>query len=566
EIGASQEVLKHFYNIQNTEHFYDPVVDIEKGSKQVYDLTVPDGASFTANGLVNHNSTITSCIITYEAYRLLNKYSPQEYYGIMPEDEIKMCCISTSKETAGELYQKVVGHIQRSEFFRKYRGKPTAQHIRLRTQRDLDKYGSKTKGSLVIRVAPCSAKGLRGPTNIVVALDEMAFFFVDENTGARKSSSRDHSDTAIYNAVTPSIAKFKNPVTGVQEGKIICISSPGPKSGKFYEEYERSYKEDEGKDLHMIQASTWEVDPDLSTDYLRNKYRENPIVFRSEFGAEFSDRMFGWIEDPEMVRQNVVPGMKYKMNSMSRTPHFMGIDLGLVHDGTSICIGHWTEEEGEDGVMHDKIEVDVCDVRYASEEKRDYFEPEEMAEWISTYTDKFYIVKALADQYYGMAVMPILEKKGLKQFEYRQFTDVLNSNTYQNLLTQFLSNALRLPEGDPIKVGEKINKDSELVQEILSLQAEQRSRYIIKVSAPDRKGMHDDRSDGFARMVLLATEYKNKVFNYKASLAPSSRLSSYRAIRHTERVKASLNRPGKGYRGFASRRPVGPVFNQIGRR
>jgi len=501
---------------------------------------------------------ITSCIIAYELYKLLNKRCPQEYYKIMPDSEIKMTCVSTSKETASELFSMVTGHIERSEFFRKYRTKPTSERIRFRTQRDLDKYGTKGRCSLVIRVAPCSAKGLRGPSNMIVALDEMAFFFEDESSGKKKGTvGGDKNDRAIFNAVTPSIAKFKGR-DGSPDGKVISISSPGGKAGKFFEEYERSYKED-NDDLHMIQAPTWEIDPELSTQYLKSKYKENPIVYKSEFGAQFSDRLFGWIEDPETVRQNVVPGLAYKHNSNQRVGHFMGVDLAFKNDGAAVCIGHWTTEL-IDGVKEDKIELDVCDVRYPDVENKENFVPEELVDWIEDYTKRFYIVKGLMDQYYGFSVLPLLHKKGLKQFEYRQFTDVLNSNTYQNLLTTFISSYLRMPEGKPTPE-EPNNKDSELVKEILQLQAEQRSKYIIKVHAPERKGCHDDASDGFARMVLLATEYKNKGFNYMSTGPAHGSVRAVRMLRHSEKMKAMLGRPSGRTMGRNAAMAGRPTFH-----
>jgi len=495
-------------------------------------------------------STITSCIIAYEVYKLLNKYCPQEYYGIMPEDPIKVTCISTSRDTASELFVKIVGHIERAEFFRKFRRKPTQQYVHLHTQRDLDKFGPNGMASINIRVAPCSAKGLRGPGNIAVALDEMAFFFADEkNTGA--VSTKDRDDGAIYKAATPSVAKFKKP-DGTPDGKIICLSSPGPKSGKFYKEYERSFEED-NEDLFMMQAPTWEIDPNMSTQFLKNSYNANPISFKSEYGAQFSDRLFGWIDDPDIVRKNVIPGLKIKERSMIRVPHFLGIDLGLKKDGTAVCIGHWIQEFIE-GLKVEKLEVDHYSVRYASDEGKEYFEPEEMVEWIASYTKKFYIARGMFDQYYDMTLEPKFRKMGLKQLEARHFNDTLNSTVYQMLLSCFLSRTLRLPEGDEIFVKGERSTDSMLVTEILTLQAQQKSKYVIKVEAPDREGEHDDLSDALARMVYVAHEYKNKSSTYNIVGAGAvGHMRMARMLRKTEMNKVSLNRPSSRYTTAANR-------------
>lgn len=546
EIGAGKEEIAHFQYILDTDYYYDSVSEIKCSQKPVYDLTVPDGESFVANGMTNHNTTITSTIICYEVYKLLNKYCPQEYYGIMPEDPIKVTCISTSKETASELFSKIVGHVERSEFFRKYRRKPTQQYVYLHTQRDLDKYGPKGIASINIRVAPCSAKGLRGPGNIVVALDEMAFFFADEKN-SNTVSYKDRDDAAIYKAATPSVAKFKKP-DGTPDGKIICLSSPGPKSGKFFKEYERSFDED-NEDLVMIQAPTWEIDPSMSSQFLKNSYNANPVSFKSEYGAQFSDRLFGWIDDPDIVRKNVIPGLKIKDRSMLRIPHFMGIDLGLKKDGTAITIGHWMYDM-VDGAKIDKLEVDYYAVRYAKDEGKDYFEPEEMVDWIASLTKKFYIARGMFDQYYDMTLEPKLHRLGLKQLEAKHFNDSLNSIVYQMLLSCLLSKTLRIPEGNETFVNGMRSADSELVTELLTLQAQQKSKYIIQVAAPEREGEHDDLSDSLARMVYVAHEYRDKSSTYNiASSSAVGHMKMARMLRKSELGKLSVNRPSSRYMG-----------------
>jgi len=560
EIGAGEEELSHFNNLITMDYYYTEVSSVEIGEEQVYDLNVPDGSSFVANGMINHNTTVTACIIAYETHKLLNRYCPQEYFGIMPEDDIRITCVSTGKETATELFNRVTGHIERCEFFRKFRCKPTKQSMRLRSQRDIDKYGEQGRATITINVAPCSAKGLRGHNNIIVALDEMAFFFADEKNSG--SGASDKNDRAIYNAVTPSLAKFKT-ADGDPAGKVICISSPYGKTGKFYEEYERSYKEG-NDDLLMIQAPTWEIDPELSTKFLKNKYQENPKVYNSEFGAEFSDEICAWIEDPIIVRQNIVPGLKYKIRSFERVPHFMGIDVGLKGDGSSIVIGHWTKEK-VDGEELDRLEVDCCDSRYSADEGEDFFTPEEIADWIAEYLDRFYIVKGLMDQYYGMSIVPRLEKKGKRIFEARHFSDTLNSNVYQNLLANMISSTLRFPEENQRIIGSKPTTDSDLVLELLTLQSQQKSKYLIKVHAPDREGAHDDNSDALSRMVLLATEYKVSGLGNKVVASSNSvRASSYKRALSRENMRVKLNRPSgsNGY-GFPSRNmrnTIGPSY------
>lgn len=489
-------------------------------------------------------TSLVSFIIAYEAYRLLNKYSPQEYYGILPEDKIKIACVSTSKDTASEMFDRVIGHIERCDFFKKFRTKPTQSKLRLRTQRDMDLFGPDGNATLEIVVNPCSAKGLRGRNNIIVVLDEMAFFFKDKS-GKNSKGNSDKDDRTIYEAVTPSVAGFKKR-DGTPDGKIICISSPGAKQGKFYEEYDRSFNPD-NEDQVCIQAPTWEINTTISDKYLKSKHQANPLTYKSEFGAQFSDQLTGWVDDKEIIYQNVVPGLRYKERSLQAVPHFMGIDIGLKNDGTAIVVCHPVYDIVDD-VRVTRFEVDCADIRFAKDEDKETFDPDEIADWISSYTEKYHIVSGLMDQYYHMSIMPKLHGKGKRQFEYRDFNETLNSQIYQNLLTQMMTRSIRLPEGND-------GNESDLVTELFSLQAEHRSKYIVRVSAPDRKGAHDDLSDALARSIFIATEYSAKGFGSgrisTESLAASKNYKNYIS---SEKKKFFLNRPSQSMmRNMANR-------------
>lgn len=48
----------HFRALQDANYFYDPVVLATPGEAEVFDLNVPDGEMFSANGFMNHNTTL----------------------------------------------------------------------------------------------------------------------------------------------------------------------------------------------------------------------------------------------------------------------------------------------------------------------------------------------------------------------------------------------------------------------------------------------------------------------------------------------------------------------------
>jgi hypothetical protein len=490
-------------------------------------------------------------LVAFETYKLLKKVSPQQYYRIMPDDEIRVSCIATNQEQASELFRRITGHLERSDYFKRYRNKPTLGYMQLSTERDIEQYGSGQRPSLRLVAAPCSGRGIRGHNNIIAILDEMAHFFESD-------TSTDKSDENIYDAVTPSVAKFNSP-SGEPHGRIISISSPNSRNGKFFELYQRAFEAD-CNDLLMIQAPTWEVDYTLSPKFLRSKYAENPVSFNAEFGAQFSDRVSGWLENEQVLRMNIVPGLRLKNLSYERVPHFMGIDVGLKTDGTAICICHITKQDTPTGPK-DFIELDLCDIRYASEEGKEFFRPEEMAEWIATYTSKFLIVKGVMDQHYALAIAPVLHDKGLRQIEAIHVSRESSSKIYQNLMSKLLDCSLRIPEGEErLEEGKKI-KDLPLVSELLKLQAMTHSKYLITVKAPDIKGMHDDMSDAFARSVYLATEYMSVgggVAKQNVTKSTGSTMTYKKYLRKSKQSSIYTNRPSSTVLADLTRRvPMG---------
>jgi len=503
-------------------------------------------------------SSSVAVLVAFETYKLLKKVCPQQYYRIMPDQEIRITCIATNQEQAGESFRMITGHLERAEYFRKYRNKPTLYYMQLNTQRDIDVYGIGQRPSIRVVAAPCSGRGLRGRNNIIAILDEMAYFFEED-------TSPDRSDTTIYESVTPSVAKFNSP-DGDPHGRIICISSTGARSGKFFELYRRSFESD-CTDMLMVQAPTWEVDYTLSPKFLRAKYAENPISYDAEYGAQFSDKITAWIENEQVLRMNVVPGLKLKKISYERIPHFIGIDVGLKKDGTAIAICHVVSRE-YNGIVKQFIELDDVDVRYAEDEDKEFFHPDEMARWIASFTEKFYIVKGVMDQYYGLSILPVLHGKGIKYIEPVQPTREYNSAVYQNLMAKMLDASLRIPEGDEQIVNGRKTKDIPLIKELLSLQAVMHSKYLITVKAPQIEKMHDDMSDAFARSVHLASQWISGGGSAPKNITVTTKSGpdmTYRRYFQKQKYSAVYtNRPSRAvqtamYQSKVSRSPLGQM-------
>jgi hypothetical protein len=483
-----------------------------------------------AIGRRSGKSFLASCIAAYETYKLISKGHPQGYYGLPDSNVIQLIAVATDKDQAGLLYREVHGHFMNVDYFAPYMANATQSFATFQTPYDIDRFGSaadnpKARFSVRVTFRSCIAKGLRGPGNIMMILDEMAHF-----TDGGQSSAAE-----VYNAIAPSTSAFspKEPddarvPIGPVEGRIILISSPLGRQGHFYELFQTGMRRGAAaKDWLCIQAPTWEVNPSIPAEEFEGFYAVDPRVFFTEYGAEFSDRTRGWIEDKADLIACVNPSLRPQRRAPARMPHFMGVDVALVGDGTAISIGHM---DGDGNVV-----VDLVDYIKAGEgiyEDQDRLNFDDVANWIYSWTKKFYIEKGMFDQWAGIPLEQALEKRGLKQFESVHHTKILNAQIFRNFKNMMFDKRLQLYD-DPEE-----GKHAPYIAELLTLQEEQHSKYVITVEAPNVQGMHDDMSDALVRMVWLATKHQPKIMAFGNALAKPGQ----NRVTPQQRAKARRNR------------------------
>jgi len=478
-------------------------------------------------------TTLSGIFASYEVYRLLNLGNPQEYYGLPNGNRIQIISVATDKDQAGILFNEVTTHLAKCEYFRPYVANNTLSHIQFRTPYDIQKFGPSARhqngkfvsfnGKATLRVTfkSCIAKGLRGSGNVVVIMDEMAHY---QDKG--QSSAKD-----IYDAVTPSTAAFSpkaldekgqlmpirkpDGTTYPVESRIITISSPLNKHGQFYDLYYKAMSRAPGSEnILAIQAPTWEVNPTLPSSYYVQKYHSDPAVFLTEHGAQFSDRVRGWIERESDLAECLEPDLRPQIMGIPRYPYQMGIDIGLVGDGTAIAITcdingkvvlayheywqagvDWRESNPHLGSNYS---TDYCK-GLATVDRLDF---EEIGNWIHKLSKRFFITEGIFDRWNGIPLEQALLKKGLTQFKSEYFQRDLASRIYQNTKMMMFDKGLRLydfPRGTGAK-------HSLLIEELLQLQAQQMSKNIVVVQAPQTAGHHDDLSDALVRAIWLTAE------------------------------------------------------------
>lgn len=496
---------------------------------------------------------LTSCILAYETYKLLLKGNPQKNYGSSQSNIIQLISVATDKDQAGLLYQEASGHFSKCDFFRAYMANATQSFATFQTPFDIERYGSysenpKARYSVKVTFKSCVAKGLRGGANILVALDEVAHF-----TDKGQSSAE-----SVYQAVEPSTRTFspKDPnnatrSVGQNEGRIIMISSPLGRQGLFYKSFQIGFRSGRAaQNMLCIQAPTWEVNPTVPAGTFESSYLKDARVFDTEFGAKFTDRTAGWIEDKRDLLDCIEPTLRPKVRAPARMPHFLGLDVGLVGDGSALAIGHIDDERR---VVLDFIEqIKAGEGAYADKERLEF---SDVAQWVYDISRRFYITEGIFDQWAGIPMEQALAAKGMKQMKSVHFTKPLASQVFQNFKDMMFDSRLVL-FNHPIPEDED---HCAYIRELLTLQAQFQSKYVTVVTAPNLQGMHDDLSDALVRMVWVASQHMGKMLavgNYSGAAQPRrASLADRMAARQKRLLGGShpdrqVRRPKGGVGGF----------------
>lgn len=435
-----------------------------------------------ANEIISHNSSITAFIATYETYRLLRMGNPQGYFGFPKGQEIAVCTTASSETNAMTLFNLIKSYCLNCNFLKDKVVNRSREFFTLCTDSDA---ANGADPSIFLLCGGAKSTSIRGHNNIVVIIDEAAFLPV---TG-------DGNGDELYSALTPSISTFtkrQDDGTLRGEGKIILLSSPYGKSGLFYKKFIESF--DFRDSMLMFNMYTSMVNPSVDSSILHDEKKRNPSMFECEYCAKFSDAVSAWVEESAISE---VIDEKLPVNSRKGTPgieYYMGIDYGGKTDGAAIAIVHKDDN---------KIVLDYADVYYGSQSDvwndelngiyrnanrmfagEEYVPLDGFSSEIKRLNEIYPSVYGWFDQFNGYGLFEALDKKGLHQFEIKSLTSSLNQQMYQMAKELIYSKLVRIPN-HPV-----------LVPEMTTLQ-EIKTGAKTSVSAPQRRGFHDDITDAF---------------------------------------------------------------------
>jgi hypothetical protein len=437
-------------------------------------------------------STLAAAVSNYELYKLVRRGDPSAFYGFPPQTEIAILNVAPTDDQSGIVFNMIQSLAMQCPYLRDRSLNQTMTYFNLQTDADRAGFG-KAKASLLSIAGGCSSNSLRGRNAIAVIMDEMAFFI---DNGGRFSGGE------VYKALTPSMTDFRH------DGKVLCLSSPYAKFGRFYERYQESFEEPDY--ALMFKMYSCMVNPSIPSTILKAARRRDRISFMCEYGGEFSERITAWIDDEDEFRRCVI-NRPMPSRGVGDVAYYYGIDLGFKNDGTAIVIVH------RDGK---KIILDYAAVYFSGDsdvwdnEKSIYHDCNKYANLpLLRMADIVEEVKELArwfppkggvfDQSNGYGLAELLHAAKLERIKMHHFSDKLNDEVYRLVKYLYTERLVELFD-HPV-----------LIPEMLALEAERRSGQNRKtaslagseakgkclVRAPDRRGAHDDISDAYVRAV-----------------------------------------------------------------
>lgn len=305
-------------------------------------------------------TTMASVTATYAGTTLAEEYKKH----LRPGERFFIVSVANSDNQAKIALQGVKDLINNSPILKPLVVRETSDTLEL-------------SNGAVFRALPASSRSGRGLACPLLIFDELAHA-VDSDGNAAGGS--------LYQALSPSVAQFG------KLGKILMLSSPWTQAGIFWDIFKQG-SSGQFSHIQTVQAATWQVNPNVSKDFLEQEKARDPELFRVEYGAEFSQSLSSFL-DPALVdaavncdRTSLRPIQRY------RGQYVLSLDPARGgRDAYTACIAHFEAE---------RLVVDLFyEFKTAYLEGKKYqISIEQVESWIEEYHKLYQFNKVVMDQY-----------------------------------------------------------------------------------------------------------------------------------------------------------------------
>ena len=453
----------------------------------------------------------------YEAMKILEcpGGDPYSLYEISSANSINILTVANSAKQAQLAFQEIKDKIMYSPYFRdKYLSDGiTSSSVYLLTPQDKEdnkNFKSKVlplkKGSVCVVVGHSNSDTLLGMGCIVLILDEMASY---KTTGGASSGDR------IYAALTPTLSTYcrktykldgsgdfvreENGQRIVEkreyDGKVIGISSPRGKEGKFYNLFVGS--PDAPRRL-VCRLATWEVNPTHTKESLRREHLDmSEQEFMMEFGAEFSGLAGESFFLEEQVEDCFYGNLEIKEHGEAGFVYFVHLDPATSSHNYALVVVHkeryLDKEKNESNFV---IVVDHIKCWYPTKENP--INPIEIDNYVLGLKRRFYLGMLTYDQWNEQRAILKLKNAGIPNKK-TQFTNRYKNIIYGELEQLVMTRRLLIPHYHLLR------------QEMLELQRKFNATGFKVSPKTDGEGAKsDDVCDALAGACYIAINHEVK--------------------------------------------------------
>lgn len=419
---------------------------------------------------------VSSVIALYEACKLLlvPGGDPYPYYHTSSASPITIVTVANSQEQASLAFYEMQDKMRNSKFFEDKIGPEGigVDQIWFCTPKDREdnkKLAEKNhplkKGSILIQIGHSNSAGLLGKGIFVVIFDEVASY---KQNGGNSSGDR------MYSAVGPAVKTYvrykplfddkgntipkyasdgqvikdkqgnivyeedkKNPI---YDGKIVSISSPRGKEGKFWELY---FKAHEVGHRLMVRAPTWVVNTQHTEAGLRKEFPDmTPEDFEMEFGAEFS----GTAGEAFFPRDSVVacfpPNIQHSSMGKPGFVYYAHLDPASSSHNYALVVCH--KENFMTAKNEGSFNIVVDHIHWWSPTPGNPIRVEDVDNYVISLKHRFHLGMVTYDQWQSDASIEKLKKKGIPA-KLTRFTLAHKMKIYSNLYDLVIAGRIKLP-------------------------------------------------------------------------------------------------------------------------
>jgi hypothetical protein len=314
------------------------------------------------------------------------------------------------------------------------------------------------KNQVLIRIATCDYRTLRGYTILAAVCDEIAFW---RSEGANPAEE-------ILTALRPALAT-------VPGSLLLGISTPYAKSGPLYENFRDLYgKED--PDTLIWRAATIDMNPTIPKRVIDKSLKDDYAAGKAEWLAEFREDLETFL--PTEVIEAAIVRDRWELPRVEEVgayyQAFCDFSSGRA-DSSVLAIAHKDSESGK--IILDRLE-----------EKRPPFKPASAIGEFSEILPEYNIERILADKYAIGYVQEAVENLGIC-FEFSELSKSEIYLEFEPLMAQGMVELL---------------DNTRLRNQLRSLERRTRSGGKDQVDHP--KGLHDDLANAAAGACVLAAK------------------------------------------------------------